>query len=1287
MKAPQFKPEQTTEVAVTAQLEAGALTQIPETRNDHGQESGGKFQLWGPNILDTLENKDGRGVMSQAFLRDWDASQQLEGIDKSDAQDAVVKRYPHDMTMLGAQWMSKVQETEVYGFSTPIPKIMAHQSPGATQQAILELTGTTDFAKQEQVPVVRRGGGSQADVANGAWTTYASSVGQEQAERNLLEKIKEIRTREGKGEDDAIISRANRIMGEKLDIKGKNVTLFQALQGESVNPALLPSDLQQFFQATNPQILALPDNKVVAAASVDFHKSESDMMAAERDEGIPVDDKLHQQTGFWDAVFGMGNKSRAEIGRMLARTGLATSGITPEDIPDQMDSAELLKVLFDFELPKGTVFRPDPKEPILPQVFEFMSAYPGEMLKLQKYAGGLLAGEAADPINWIGTAVGGKTAAFLMGRKFVKATEKAKKALEKEDLIEKGLSVEQVNEEFLTNLRNLKELDGDLAKRSEKLLEEDPRFFQKMKKVLPNTTLNDAQIAKLGLEVNDRADTMIKFVKNHGPEVFADPKLAKSFLEEVKNIYGLIAPRLAAKTAGGRSMKSLDSVETQTADDMAQQFWKIMNTMSTPEQMAAHMARFKDSTELAAGLKAIARPGWGKMYNEILINGMLSGPMTLLGLNPLGNTLAFGMHLGQRQMAGLFGKGGVPAGEAARMLTSALGTVPSAMRLFFKTMGKGQGELNTLVKEGEAKVDLTKFATIRGENFPNSPQLMKSAIDWFGAFVRLPSRTMMAQDEAMKAIFYQSELTAQAGRAATQLPGWNKMTGAQKNAHRSMILDDMKVNPHLHMEANKAANFTAHQNTFTSPGGPTLEAMVDLSNSHPALKALFPFIRTPANIVKRINSDFPLAQGVKVFKTLREGSKIEKQEAMGRLSFSSALLGSYAALASNGIVIGGRGPNDPKMRKLQREQLGQDQGALAFDTTGNGEADRYLLLNPRTHVGQLLGIVGDLVEMRGYATDEAPGANENIFATLTGLVADLAGEAPFLEATADLMELLHQGQNGNFEAVEKHLGRMGATYVMPLYVGARGQIRRAIDPTKRDTTPDHGQDNAGVFDDLRAVIDNIKNQTPGFSEDLLPDHNMFGSVQQYPHGVGPGDIEGDPTARLLHAFTPMANMLTMKPAIPEQELEVSRWMFNNDVVVPNPRRTYQGVSIPNNLYQQWKILIGRGDVVDPSTGDVMEAGLLPPVAEDLALVIEVGDTTPVYDRSTGELTTDQITSFKQVYSERVNTARELLLSRPEWSEIHAQMLEREEAALGASLEERTLSTNSGQRHVPGLSLR
>ena len=357
-------------------------------------------------------------------------------------------------------------------------------------------------------------------------------------------------------------------------------------------------------------------------------------------------------------------------------------------------------------------------------------------------------------VNLIGLGLVKKTIQFFMSTKYLKEQRRAVKIMESIEKRKQGTNFEDESDMLKEQLANLTELTGDTLTRATQLLKDDPGIIEKMKAILPNTPMNDAQFLVMAMSINKKGDEILDFIHKVGPKGSGDPTVLASLKQQIREFTTLYAPRESAKVATGKALESLKSADNVVANAVGDNFIKVMEQLNlNPEKAFKQLGQFKNSQEMALFMKNVSLPGWGKVYNEILVNGLLSGPMTVFGLNPLGNTAAFMMDIGGRQMAGLFGKGGVPASEAARMMASAGGAVWDGLKLMWRTARSSETNMAELVGTRANKLDID-YNIIRAANFPNMPKFMQGPLNWLGSIIRFPSRLMMAQDEGMKAIFY-----------------------------------------------------------------------------------------------------------------------------------------------------------------------------------------------------------------------------------------------------------------------------------------------------------------------------------------------------------------------------------------------------------------------------------------------------------------------------------------------------------------------------------------------------
>ena len=258
------------------------------------------------------------------------------------------------------------------------------------------------------------------------------------------------------------------------------------------------------------------------------------------------------------------------------------------------------------------------------------------------------------------------------------------------------------------------------------------------------------------------------------------------------------------------------------------------------------------------------------------------------------------------------------------------------------------------------------------------------ALDHVGGFVNLPSRLLMAEDEFFKQIAYRSRLrrriieiadkryadpTENAEFVERMMRGMGddgqmysqstlqmraeklaKARGLEGNDLKKFVQDEVNTQWDTDVAASAIeARDVARDSTFTkdlsrdvSAGGMTTKitggmgvrgtvnhlsaSLASITGQAPMLKFIFPFIRTPTNILQFFldRSVGALSDGMRamtddVFR--KAMTREQRADLAGRMAVGGTLFGSMYALATNkdenGLpVLTGAGPSDPRERKL-----------------------------------------------------------------------------------------------------------------------------------------------------------------------------------------------------------------------------------------------------------------------------------------------------------------------------------------------------------------------------------
>src|SRR5487761_578011 len=331
-----------------------------------------------------------------------------------------------------------------------------------------------------------------------------------------------------------------------------------------------------------------------------------------------------------------------------------------------------------------------------------------------------------------------------------------------------------------------------------------------------------------------------------------------------------------------------------------------------------------------------------------------------------------------------------------------------------------------------------------------------------GQVVRAPSELINRLTNFVYALNYYGELNSQAARQAI-----NEGLEGEALAARQEFLAQ---NPTEEMMSK--ANSMGLQNTFQTELGKTGKAGALLIQSNPVGKALFPFYKTPVNLVKGAAHFSPYGY----YKGLLTGDLEMQTKGL----IGSSVAAGLANLAMNNLVTGG-GPINFKERQTL-EATGWSPYSLKI---GN----RFISFNRAEPIGLVLGLAADAVLANlNEEGAEAASRSQTFVNYLSRNVANL----PFLmKLSAVVDSLTHLGEGNTAERVADNLV---SSAVVP---SGLKTIAQAEDPIFR--TPQYG----GISDPLEGLTQTIESRVPGLTKNVPADIDVTGNpVKRAPSSVG-----------------------------------------------------------------------------------------------------------------------------------------------------------------------------------------
>lgn len=329
-----------------------------------------------------------------------------------------------------------------------------------------------------------------------------------------------------------------------------------------------------------------------------------------------------------------------------------------------------------------------------------------------------------------------------------------------------------------------------------------------------------------------------------------------------------------------------------------------------------------------------------------------------------------------------------------------------------------------------------------------SEQFRNANTGAFGKIVRVPFNLLSSADTFFKTMVREGEAYALATRDAAKKglnPAtreyWDHVTGMATNPDAAMT---------------KAMDAAALRQTYQAPLGKAGQAFQDwVTKSH--MQFLFPFIRTPTNILKETFRLTPLAPIIGEWRADIVKGGIHADKAMAELAVGTAFMGAIFTGAMNGIITGAGDP-DPNKRRVKLAAGWQPYSVKVGNTYYS-----YQGLGPITTV---MGMAADAATVWDYMDEEESDKVPKILAVA------------FANAVTNQTALMGMT---NLVNVTSDPTRYGPTFfrgfagsVVPALIA---QPTAALDPIVRQ---------------VDTILDAVKARIPGLRQTLLPKVDAFG---------------------------------------------------------------------------------------------------------------------------------------------------------------------------------------------------
>lgn len=481
--------------------------------------------------------------------------------------------------------------------------------------------------------------------------------------------------------------------------------------------------------------------------------------------------------------------------------------------------------------------------------------------------------------------------------------------------------------------------------------------------------------------------------------------------------------------------------------------------------MAEKVALLKDPT-LAA--KFIQEAGKATTRDQIVYawsNVLLSNPASHVA-NVVDTSLSTLMQVPETWFASKFG-GDVAQGEATAKLYGIVQGFKDGLKMAARTIRTGESNFTA----PGSRVEI-----MANRPLPTSQDLARSGtLRQYGDYLKMlvPTRVMQAGDELTKAMNYRGEMHALAWREAVVKQG---LEGAEASQYAAKLMSEAPE------WLTKSAEAQAIKGTFNEPlqgFAASLAQAVDKANvgGVPVGRIVVPFVRTPTNLIRWAFHRTPAAFLSPQIQSEIAAGGATRDLALGRVAAGSAILASFADLASSG-KISGAGPKDPALRANLIETGWQP---YSFNVGG-----KWIAYGRSGTMGTLIGLAADATEMlsgvysreKDTVTFEGEPVEDSVAAAVVFPFAQAITSKTYMSGLASLMD----GLSDPARYGEGYVNRLASSMV-PAVVGA---MERTIDPEIRRA---------------KDWLEAVQARVPGASEGLLPRLNRWGEARKDENGI------------------------------------------------------------------------------------------------------------------------------------------------------------------------------------------
>ena len=577
--------------------------------------------------------------------------------------------------------------------------------------------------------------------------------------------------------------------------------------------------------------------------------------------------------------------------------------------------------------------------------------------------------------------------------------------------------------------------------------------------------------------------------------------------------------------------KKIDPLpDNLTPQDIAKLNDQRLGSMSD-EKLIDLVANAKSGDDIEAAINRIAKGSQGNnmmdMVQEYWMNSLLSGPTTQL-VNLIGSAVTYAVGTVERTVGSAL-SGNFALTRATLQYSFSAQAIADAFKLAGRALKHGEA-----ISIPEAKLFDDRKNSIKAINYSpaGGDNAFSRTFNFLGEAIRLPSRGLIGGDEFFKAfnyrVYVQQELAAEAIRkglrgkeldkyVADRLQGYITDTGRifneagiRKDAEIKADEMDLKFEERQNFIDNEIVKATqkpfvlpdgtelsykdrgvlaakaeqmAKINTHTQDSENSMSKMLSrLTQQHPTLKFVIPFVRTPTNLLTYGISRSPFGSLQVLSKDfrakLRSPDASVRAETRGRLATSVATTASLLYFLQSGKgqgLITGYGPKNKEQRESW--EMANQQYSIKV-------GDKWVSYNRLDPIATILGVVADINEAQTY-NELDDGDLEKVFSVAALAFSNNITSKSYVQGLDNLFDFLKF--KDPVRDAEKFLGSIAGGFV----------------PNVINQSLNYEEDRP--LREARGIIDRMIKRTPA-GGNLPPRRNVLGEVMTVPNSGGPAGV-------------------------------------------------------------------------------------------------------------------------------------------------------------------------------------